>query len=129
MKVRYAVRAKRDLEEIFPYLDERSPAAAQSVKQLIEQRIASLGDFPFIAPEADEPGIRELTTFDIPTKFITKSTITKFGSFTFDIRHVVHSPKADDTRIVLVYRIVGMTNSAPSLVPDGQRAVTVLVLV
>ena len=28
-----------------------------------------------------------------------------------------------------VYFIVGMTNSAPSLVPDGQRAVTVLVLV
>ncbi len=27
------------------------------------------------------------------------------------------------------YFIVGMTNSAPSLVPDGQRAVTVLVLV
>jgi len=26
-------------------------------------------------------------------------------------------------------RMVGMTNSAPSLVPDGQRAVTVLVLV
>src|SRR6476619_953775 len=26
------------------------------------------------------------------------------------------------------YFIVGMTNSAPSLVPDGQRAVTVLVL-
>ena len=29
----------------------------------------------------------------------------------------------------LAHRIVGMTNSAPSLVPDGQRAVTVLVLV
>src|SRR5579864_2647050 len=27
------------------------------------------------------------------------------------------------------HRIVGMTNSAPSLVPEGQRAVTVLVLV
>src|SRR5687767_9307308 len=27
------------------------------------------------------------------------------------------------------YFIVGMTNSAPSLVPEGQRAVTVLVLV
>src|SRR5262245_37483090 len=27
------------------------------------------------------------------------------------------------------YFMVGMTNSAPSLVPDGQRAVTVLVLV
>ena len=29
----------------------------------------------------------------------------------------------------LRYRIVGMTNSAPSLVTDGQRAVTVLVWV
>ena len=28
-----------------------------------------------------------------------------------------------------LYFIVGMTNSAPSLMPDGQRCVTVLVLV
>ncbi len=27
------------------------------------------------------------------------------------------------------HRIVGMTNSAPSLIPEGQRAVTVFVLV
>ena len=34
------------------------------------------------------------------------------------------------TRTALTcYRIVGMTNSAPSLVPEGQREVTVLVLV
>ncbi len=129
MKVRYTVRAKRDLEEIFPYLDERSPVAAQSVKQLIEQRIASLGDFPFIAPEADEPGIRELKILRYPYKVYYEIEDHEVWIVQFDIRHVVHSPKAEDTRIVLVYRIVGMTNSAPSLVPDGQRAVTVLVLV
>ena len=33
-----------------------------------------------------------------------------------------------DIRIVVQF-IVGMTNSAPSLTPDGQREVTVLVLV
>jgi hypothetical protein len=32
-------------------------------------------------------------------------------------------------RAEAAYLIVGMTNSAPSLVPDGQREVTVLVLV
>ena len=30
---------------------------------------------------------------------------------------------------LFAYFIVGMTNSAPSLMPEGQRAVTVLVLV
>ena len=33
------------------------------------------------------------------------------------------------TRNPGLYFIVGMTNSAPSLTPDGQRAVTVFVLV
>jgi hypothetical protein len=33
------------------------------------------------------------------------------------------------TKAALPYFMVGMTNSAPSLVPEGQRAVTVLVLV
>ena len=32
-------------------------------------------------------------------------------------------------RFVTRYRIVGITNSAPSLTPEGQRAVTVFVLV
>jgi plasmid stabilization system protein ParE len=32
MKIRYAPQARADLDEIFAYLDERSPAAARSVK-------------------------------------------------------------------------------------------------
>jgi len=44
----------------------------------------------------------------------------------------VSADTRDTGRICLMpcgYFMVGMTNSAPSLVPDGQRAVTVLVLV
>ena len=59
MKVRYTLRARGDLEAIYTYLERRAPAAAQSVKELIEQRIAALADFPLMLPETDEPGIHE----------------------------------------------------------------------
>lgn len=45
MKVRYAPRAQADLDAIYSYLDARAPAAALSVKTLIEQRIAAIADF------------------------------------------------------------------------------------
>ena len=66
MRVRYTRRAQSDLQSIYRYLDERAPAAARAVKELIERRIASLADFPLMAPATDEPGIRELTIVRYP---------------------------------------------------------------
>ncbi len=68
MRVRYTLRAQSDLDAIYAYIDQRAPAAARSVKELIERRIARLADFPFMAPETDEPGIRELTILRFPYK-------------------------------------------------------------
>ena len=51
MRVRYTLRARSDLDNIYTYLEQRAPDAAQSVKDLIERRIAALADFPFMAPE------------------------------------------------------------------------------
>jgi plasmid stabilization system protein ParE len=68
MKVRYTPRAQADLEAIFAYLDARAPAAALSVKSTIGRRIAQLETFPFMAPETDLPGIRELTIIRYPYK-------------------------------------------------------------
>jgi toxin ParE1/3/4 len=68
MRVRYTLRAQGDLDAIYTYLDRRAPAAARSVKELIERRIASLADFPFMGPETDAPGIRELTIVRYPYK-------------------------------------------------------------
>jgi toxin ParE1/3/4 len=66
MRVRYTLRAQADLDQIYTYLDQRAPASARSVKQLTEHRIASLADFPLMAPETDELGIRELSIVRFP---------------------------------------------------------------
>lgn len=68
MRVRYTLRAQADLDAIYTYLDQRTPSAALSVKELIERRIASLADFPFAAPATDQPDVRELTIVRYPYK-------------------------------------------------------------
>jgi plasmid stabilization system protein ParE len=52
MRVRYTLQAQRDLDSIYTDLDQRSPAAAQSVKSLIERRISGLADFLSWRPKA-----------------------------------------------------------------------------
>jgi toxin ParE1/3/4 len=68
MRVRYTLRAQSDLDSIYSYIERRAPIAAQSVKELIERRIARLADFPRMAPETDDPGIYELTIVRYPYK-------------------------------------------------------------
>lgn len=60
MRIRYTIRARADLAEIRSYLVERNPRAAAIVMTAIRRRIAWLADFPLIAPETDEPGVRAL---------------------------------------------------------------------
>ena len=68
MRVRYTHRAQNDLDAIYTFIDERNPVAAQSVKDLLERRIAGLADFPFKAPPSDEAGVYELTIVRFPYK-------------------------------------------------------------
>ena len=46
MRIRYSPRAFADREEIFAYLQERSPQAARDIKSFIATRIKNLGDNP-----------------------------------------------------------------------------------
>jgi plasmid stabilization system protein ParE len=59
MRIRYTLQAQCDLDNIYAYLDQRSPTAAQAVKNLLKRRIAGLADFPFMAPQTREKGVRE----------------------------------------------------------------------
>jgi toxin ParE1/3/4 len=68
MKVRYTVRARNDLDEIFTDLDQHNSTVPQAVKDLIERRISRLGRFPLMAPATDEPGIFELSIVRYPYK-------------------------------------------------------------
>jgi plasmid stabilization system protein ParE len=45
MRVRYTLRAQADLEAIFSYIDERSPASAPAVRSEIKRRTINWSTF------------------------------------------------------------------------------------
>ena len=58
MKVRYTLPARADLEEIYTYISEHNPLAAERVKLRIKSDVGKLADLPFIGQQSDFPGIR-----------------------------------------------------------------------
>ena len=66
MRIRYTLRARADLRAIRFYLLERNPRVALAVLTTIRRRIAWLADFPLMAPETDEPGVRALPIVRYP---------------------------------------------------------------
>lgn len=94
MKVRYTPRAQADLDAIYTYLDQRTPAGARAVKELIERRIASLADFPHAAPATDDPGVRELTIIRYPYKIYYE--VSDEEVWVLHIRHTARRPWFDE---------------------------------
>jgi toxin ParE1/3/4 len=68
MRVRYTARARNDLDTIYSYLNERSPAAASAVLKRIRDRVDRLADFPFVAPVTELSGIHGLSIVRYPYK-------------------------------------------------------------
>jgi toxin ParE1/3/4 len=66
VRIRYALRALADLEEIYGYLKERSPGAAPAVISTIRQQADQLTEFPYMARATDHPGVRVLTLTRYP---------------------------------------------------------------
>lgn len=58
MKVRYRARALTDIEEIFQFLNERSPTGARNVLRSLAEAIDALAENPLAAPRTSEPDIR-----------------------------------------------------------------------
>ena len=68
MKVWFSRQALDDLEAISAYYRTISPHLANAIVFQIERRIGQLSKYPLIAPETDEPGIRELIVLRYPYK-------------------------------------------------------------
>ena len=68
MNVRYSPRARDDLDQIYSYLNQRSPVAATAVLRRIRDRIGQLADLPLMAPLTELPGIRGLSITRYPYK-------------------------------------------------------------
>ncbi len=90
MRVRYTLRARADLDEIYAYLRERAPPSAETMKSVIERRIAWLADFPLMAPTTDEPGIHELTLVGYPYKIYYE--VQRDEVWIVHIRHTSRRP-------------------------------------
>jgi toxin ParE1/3/4 len=58
MTIRFAPRARRDLEEIREYLEMRSPAGARNVLRAIKDAVRFVGEHPLASEQTDDPAIR-----------------------------------------------------------------------
>jgi plasmid stabilization system protein ParE len=58
MRVRYRERALADLEDIFRYLNDRSPAGAHHVIEAVYAAINSVADHPLSTQQTSDPAIR-----------------------------------------------------------------------
>ena len=66
MKVRYTPRAIANLDAIFSYIDQSSPAGALRVKSRIQQLIEGLADFPLAGRETGFRKMRVLVAGRFP---------------------------------------------------------------
>jgi toxin ParE1/3/4 len=57
MKVRYRGRALADLEEIFEYIDKRSPTGARNVIDEIHAAINAIAEYPLSTQQTSYPRI------------------------------------------------------------------------
>src|SRR3954467_15035744 len=60
MKVRYSETALAEINEIFAYISEQNAPAAKRIVARIERTINNLGDFPEMAQETREAGVRRI---------------------------------------------------------------------
>ena len=60
MRVVYAERAVRDIDEIYSAIAEHNTAAAQRVEDFIRKTCNGLADFPFASAATDEPNVRRV---------------------------------------------------------------------
>ena len=93
MKVVYAERARRDIEDIYESIAPHNPTAAQRVEDLIRTTCEGLADFPYAAVATDEPNVRRVPLVRFPyTVFYLVDPVRNV----VEIARVVHSARVRD---------------------------------
>jgi toxin ParE1/3/4 len=82
MKVRYRELALSDLEHIFGYLDERSPAGARKVIDAIHAAINDVAQNPLSARRTSDPTVR--------VKVVSRYAYKIFYSVEADAIEILH---------------------------------------
>jgi toxin ParE1/3/4 len=88
MKVHYRSGALFDLEEIFQYINQRSPGGAHNVIGAIHEAIAQIAEHPLSAERTSYPGIRVKVVARYPYKIFYQ-----VGVDHIEILHVRHGAR------------------------------------
>jgi toxin ParE1/3/4 len=88
MKVHYRGGALFDLEEIFQYINKRSPGGARNVIGAIHDAIAQIAEHPLSAERTSHPGVRVKVVRRYPYKIFYQ-----VGVDHIEILHVRHGAR------------------------------------
>jgi len=58
MRIRYTAAALREIDEILSYIAKDNPLAADEVAAVLRATVRRLSEYPRLAIETDEPGVR-----------------------------------------------------------------------
>jgi toxin ParE1/3/4 len=89
MRIQYRARSLADIDEIYKYLEQRSPSGAVNVLQAILGGIQSIAENPHAWPATDDPDIRML----ILRRYRYKIFYTILDQRTVEIIHVRHTSR------------------------------------
>ncbi len=89
MKVRYRARALADLDNIFLYLNERSPIGARNVLIALADAVDEIGEQPLASPRTSDAEIR----VKILGRYRYKIFYCILGSEFVEIIHVRHAAR------------------------------------
>jgi toxin ParE1/3/4 len=82
MRVRYRELALSDLDRIFRYLDERSPAGARTMIDAIRAAVDDIAQNPLSAPRTSDPTVR--------VKVVARTGYKIFYSVDIDTVEILH---------------------------------------
>jgi plasmid stabilization system protein ParE len=89
MNIRYRARALADLDDIFLYLNERSPTGARKVLHAIAAAIDEIGGHPLASPRTSDVDIR----VKILGRYRYKIFYSVVGDEFVEIIHVRHAAR------------------------------------
>jgi addiction module RelE/StbE family toxin len=91
VKLRWSATATRELEEIFAYLQQRSPTSAKNVAERILHRARALRDFPRTGSETPVKGLHRAVVVNYP--YVILYEINKTDEVLIaSVRHTAQQP-------------------------------------
>ena len=89
MRIRYRARALADLEEIYRYLEPRSPTGAHNVLRALHEAIEQIARDPFSTAQTSDPALR----VKVIGRYRYKIFYSVIDAETIEIVHVRHTAR------------------------------------